>query len=68
MVWLVYSIVVCLSRDMQSFDYDIRWHTYPSELDGRGQFSSLNGPASEAVELDKVLLALLRVNYGLIRR
>ncbi|TYJ98490.1 protein-L-isoaspartate O-methyltransferase 1 isoform X1 [Cucumis melo var. makuwa] len=52
-VWLVYSIVVCLSRDMQSFDYDIRWHTYPSELDGRGQFSSLNGPASEAVELDK---------------
>lgn len=68
MVWLVYSIVVCLPWDMQSFDYDIRWHICPSELDGRGQVSSLNGPASEAVKLHKVLLALLRTNYGLIRR
>ncbi|XP_038879001.1 protein-L-isoaspartate O-methyltransferase 1-like isoform X3 [Benincasa hispida] len=52
-VWLVYSILVCLPWDMQSFDYDIRRHTCPSVLDGSGQVSSLNGPASEAVELHK---------------
>lgn len=47
---------------MQSFEYDIRRHTRPMELDGLGQVSSLNGPACEAVELDKVLLALMRMN------
>lgn len=52
-------MLVCFPWDMQSFDYDIQRHTCPSVSDG--QVSSLNGPASEAVELDKVL-AFMRMN------
>ncbi|KAG6589408.1 Protein-L-isoaspartate O-methyltransferase 1, partial [Cucurbita argyrosperma subsp. sororia] len=50
-VCIVYSILVYFPWDVQSFDNDIRRHTCPSVLDG--QVSSLNGPASEAVEIDK---------------